>query len=50
LTVNFVVSATAMTAITPALDTWVGYNPHLESEILPQVEDLVREAEALLGW
>jgi 2-oxoisovalerate dehydrogenase E1 component len=33
-----------------ALDTWVGYNPQLESEILPQVEDLVREAEALLGW
>jgi 2-oxoisovalerate dehydrogenase E1 component len=33
-----------------ALDTWVGYNPQLEAEILPQVEDLVREAEALLGW
>jgi 2-oxoisovalerate dehydrogenase E1 component len=33
-----------------ALDTWVGYNPQLESEILPQVEDLVREAESLLAW
>jgi 2-oxoisovalerate dehydrogenase E1 component len=33
-----------------ALDTWVGYNPQLEAEILPQVEDLVREAEALLAW
>jgi 2-oxoisovalerate dehydrogenase E1 component len=33
-----------------ALDTWVGYNPQLESEILPQVEDLVRESEALLAW
>jgi 2-oxoisovalerate dehydrogenase E1 component len=31
-----------------ALDTWVGYNPHLENEILPQVEDLVAEAERLL--
>ncbi len=33
-----------------ALDTWVGYNPQLEQEILPQVEDLAREAEALLAW
>ncbi len=33
-----------------ALDTWVGYNPQLEAEILPQVEDLVRESEALLAW
>ena len=33
-----------------ALDTWVGYNPQLEAEILPQVEDLVREAEGLLAW
>ena len=31
-----------------ALDTWVGYNPQLEQEILPQVDDLVREAERLL--
>ncbi len=33
-----------------ALDTWVGYNPQLESEILPQVEDLIRESERLLGY
>ena len=33
-----------------ALDTWVGYNPQLEAEILPQTEDLVREAERLLAW
>ena len=32
-----------------ALDTWVGYHPVLENEILPQTEDLVREAERLLG-
>jgi 2-oxoisovalerate dehydrogenase E1 component len=31
-----------------ALDTWVGYHPQLEAEILPQTEDLVREAERLL--
>ena len=33
-----------------ALDTWVGYNPQLESEILPQVENLVAEAERLLSF
>jgi 2-oxoisovalerate dehydrogenase E1 component len=33
-----------------ALDTWVGYHPRLEAEILPQVEDVVREAERLLGF
>ena len=33
-----------------ALDTWVGYNPQLEQETLPQVEDLAREAEALLAY
>jgi 2-oxoisovalerate dehydrogenase E1 component len=33
-----------------ALDTWVGYHPQLEHEILPQVEDLVKEAERLLGY
>jgi len=33
-----------------ALDTWVGYSPQLENEILPQVEDLVREGERLLGY
>ena len=31
-----------------ALDTWVGYHPQLENAILPQVEDVVREAEKLL--
>jgi 2-oxoisovalerate dehydrogenase E1 component len=33
-----------------ALDTWVGYNPQLENEILPQVENLVAEMERLLGF
>jgi 2-oxoisovalerate dehydrogenase E1 component len=33
-----------------ALDTWVGYHPQLETAILPQVEDLVREAENLLAF
>ena len=33
-----------------ALDTWVGYHPQLENAILPQVEDVVREAEKLLSW
>jgi 2-oxoisovalerate dehydrogenase E1 component len=33
-----------------ALDTWVGYNPQLESEILPQVEDIVREASRILAY
>jgi 2-oxoisovalerate dehydrogenase E1 component len=33
-----------------ALDTWVAYNPQLEHEILPQVEDLVRQGERLLGY
>jgi pyruvate/2-oxoglutarate/acetoin dehydrogenase E1 component len=33
-----------------ALDTWVGYHPQLEHEILPQVDDLVQEAERLLGY
>ncbi len=33
-----------------ALDTWVGYNPELEDEILPQVRDLVETAETLLGF
>src|SRR5205823_6321938 len=31
-----------------ALDTWVGYNPRLENETLPQVDDLIAEAERLL--
>jgi 2-oxoisovalerate dehydrogenase E1 component len=33
-----------------ALDTWIGYNPQLEEEILPQVQDLVREGERLLAF
>jgi 2-oxoisovalerate dehydrogenase E1 component len=33
-----------------AMDTWVGYHPQLENAILPQVEDLVREAERLLAF
>ena len=33
-----------------ALDTWVGYNPTLENEILPQVENLAAEMERLLGF
>jgi 2-oxoisovalerate dehydrogenase E1 component len=33
-----------------ALDTWVGYHPQLENAILPQVDDLAREAERLLAY
>jgi len=33
-----------------ALDTWVGYNPTLEYETLPQVENLVAEMERLLNY
>ena len=33
-----------------ALDTWVGYHPQLEAEILPQVENIVREAERILAY
>jgi 2-oxoisovalerate dehydrogenase E1 component len=33
-----------------ALDTWVGYHPDLEHEILPQVEDVVAEAQRLLAF
>ena len=33
-----------------ALDTWVAYNPQLEDEILPQVENLVAEGERLLKF
>jgi 2-oxoisovalerate dehydrogenase E1 component len=33
-----------------ALDTWVGYHPQLESEILPQVDTIVTEAERLLAY
>jgi 2-oxoisovalerate dehydrogenase E1 component len=33
-----------------ALDTWVGYSPQLENEILPQVADLVSQGERLLAY
>ena len=33
-----------------ALDTWVGYNPQLENQILPQVENLVAEMERVVGF
>ncbi len=33
-----------------ARDTWVGYHPQLENAILPQVDDLAREAERLLAY
>ena len=33
-----------------ALDTWVGYHPDLENEILPQADDVVTEAERLLAY
>jgi 2-oxoisovalerate dehydrogenase E1 component len=33
-----------------ALDTWVGYHPTLEYEILPQVENIVEEAERILCY
>jgi 2-oxoisovalerate dehydrogenase E1 component len=33
-----------------ALDTWVGYNPQLENAILPQVDDIIRQAEKTLAY
>jgi 2-oxoisovalerate dehydrogenase E1 component len=33
-----------------ALDTWVGYHPDLEDAILPQVSDLVKQAERILAY
>jgi 2-oxoisovalerate dehydrogenase E1 component len=33
-----------------ALDTWVGYHPQLETEILPQTENIVAEADRLLSF
>ena len=33
-----------------ALDTWVGYHPQLEAAILPQVDNIVKEAERLLAF
>jgi 2-oxoisovalerate dehydrogenase E1 component len=33
-----------------ALDTWIGYHPQLEAEILPQVDKMAAEAERLLAY
>jgi 2-oxoisovalerate dehydrogenase E1 component len=33
-----------------ALDTWVGYHPQLENEILPQVENIVAEGDRILSF
>ncbi len=33
-----------------ALDTWIGYAPSLEYEILPQVENIVEEAARILAY
>ncbi|MCC7174307.1 MAG: dehydrogenase E1 component subunit alpha/beta [Bryobacterales bacterium] len=33
-----------------AKDTWVAYNPGLEDQILPQTEDIIREARRLLSY
>jgi len=33
-----------------ALDTWVGYHPNLEAEILPQVDGIVAEADRILSY
>jgi 2-oxoisovalerate dehydrogenase E1 component len=33
-----------------ALDTWIGYNPDLEQEILPQTDDVIREAQRVLEY
>jgi len=33
-----------------ALDTWVGYHPNLEAEILPQVDTIVAEANRILSY
>ncbi len=33
-----------------ALDTWIGYHPNLEAEILPQVDNIVAEADRILSY
>ena len=33
-----------------ALDAWIGYSPSLEYEILPQVENIVEEAQRVLAY
>ena len=43
-------SLDAPVARVAALDTWVGYHPQLESEILPQVENIAAEAERILSY
>src|SRR5579871_4822815 len=33
-----------------AMDTWVGYHPQLEAEILPQTDDLVETLQGILAF
>ena len=33
-----------------ALDTWIGYHPQLEAEILPQTDDLVKAIDQVLAY
>jgi len=33
-----------------AKDVWVAYNPELEDAILPQADDVAREAQRLLAY
>ena len=33
-----------------ALDTWVGYHPNLEAEILPQVDTIATEMDRILAF
>jgi 2-oxoisovalerate dehydrogenase E1 component len=33
-----------------AMDTWVGYHPVLEAEILPQTDDLICAIDNILAW
>jgi len=33
-----------------AMDTWVGYAPTLENEILPQTENIIEEALRILSY
>jgi 2-oxoisovalerate dehydrogenase E1 component len=43
-------SLDAPVARVAARDTWIGYHPQLESEILPQVENIAAEAERILSY
>ncbi len=47
---EFFFNLDAPVARVAALDTWVAYSPTLEDEILPQVEDLVKQGERLLAF